>query len=257
MKTKLFNGPVFSLFTIFLMFGKSVCNGAEPTNQIPSDEVRYNEANLKMIWGDTTNFLRGQFNGGPLQTVMRSGIDVNNGIIVLSGQPLGVVHPARLCIEDCLGPLFYTPTNDQGIPITPVDPTNVIWGLLPPFNERFNMAMTNLDGVPVPKTPEGRRFGRPESLKPNTEWYPQYMNVYKKLDLIPKQVLPMSFSENSKATAGMNDLDPTKYFKITKQGLYKLTVTQRLYVMDTNTYLKAITLPPVSVNVRVENDVKE
>jgi hypothetical protein len=55
----------------------------------------------------------------------------------------------------------------------------------------------------------------------------------------------------------MNDLDPTKYFKITKQGLYKLTVTQRLYVMDTNTYLKAITLPPVSVKVRVENDLKE
>jgi hypothetical protein len=259
MKTKLVNRLEFGFLMFLLMVGRLSCNGDEPTNQMPSDEVRYNEANPKMIWGDTTNFLRGQFNGGPLQTlqtVMRSGIDVNGGIIILSGHPLEAAHPAQFCIEDCLGPLFYTPTYDHGVPGIPVDPTNVIYCLLPPLNERFDITMTNSDGAPVLKTPEGRRLGKPVSLKSYTEWSPH--SAYKQLNFLgPKEVLPMAFSDISQATPGMNDLDLTKYFKIRKKGYYKLTITQRLYVMDTNTYLKAVTLPPVTVPVRVENDVKE
>lgn len=63
----------------------------------------------------------------------------------------------------------------------------------------------------------------------------------------------MTFSDNSEANPRMSDLDPTRYFRIKQPGLYRLTVTQRIYIVDTNTYLKAITLPPVTVAVRVEN----
>ena len=164
MKTKFVNRFEFVLSIFLLMIGRLVGSGAEPTNQMPSEEEIYNEANPKMIWGDTTNFLRGQDNGSPLQTAMRSGINVSDGIIVLTRQPLEVLHPARFCTEDCLGPLFYTPTRyDHGIPVTIVNPTNVVYTLLPPLNERFDMEMTNADGAPVPKTREGRRLGKPAS----------------------------------------------------------------------------------------------
>jgi len=36
-------------------------------------------------------------------------------------------------------------------------------------------------------------------------------------------------------------------------GLYKLTVSERLYVVDTNRCLKALALPPVTVDVKVKD----
>ena len=257
MKTILASKLGLNLLMFLLISERLVCYGAEPTNQLPSDEALYNEANPQMIWGAKTNFLRGQANGGPLQAVMRSGIDVSNGIIVLSGHPSHVMHPARFCLENCLGPLYFTPTYDHGVAIVPVDPKNMIHTYLPPFNERFDIAMTNATGEPVPKTPLGRNLGKPSSLKPNTPWGPQLMDKYKLFSFTgPKDVLPMSFSDDTQGTPGDDNLDPTKYFKITKNGLYKLTITQRLFIMDTNrnSYVRAIELPPVTVPVRVEND---
>jgi hypothetical protein len=35
--------------------------------------------------------------------------------------------------------------------------------------------------------------------------------------------------------------------------LYKLTLVQYMYIVDNNAYLKAIELPPVTIDVRVEN----
>ena len=59
-------------------------------------------------------------------------------------------------------------------------------------------------------------------------------------------------AETNSLKSGMWELNPARYFIIEKPGLYKLTVIQRLYVADTNSYLKTITLPPVTVDVRVE-----
>ena len=52
--------------------------------------------------------------------------------------------------------------------------------------------------------------------------------------------------------AKMRGLDPTAYFVLEEPGLYRLTIAQRLYVADTNSCVKAITLPPVAVNVSVQ-----
>jgi hypothetical protein len=254
MRPKLVSSFEFSLLSFLLIVGKLVCNGAELTNRIPSDEVRYNEANPQMIWGDATNFLGAEIHGRPLQAALRSGISVSNGIITLSGHPLEVVSPARFCFDHCSGPLFWPATNEGHGYAIHLDITNYVNGYLPSLNERFDMVMTNADGAPVPKTPEGRRFGRSLSLEPNAMW-PVNSVAHQGFDLLPRGVLPVPFSEFNQGIPGENDLDPTKYFKVVKRGLYKLTITQRVYIFGTNNYVKAITLPPVTVPVRVQNDV--
>ena len=232
-----------------------VCDGAELTNQIPSDEMRLNEAYPQMIWGDTTNILGADFYERPLQAALRSGIAVNNGIVALSGHPLEVVSPARFYLDHCSGPLFWPATNDgHGYSIL-VDSTNKLNGCLPSLDERFDMVMTDADGAPMPKTPEGRRLGRTLSLEPNVRWSSRFTIAHQGFILLPRGILLMPFSEFNQGKPVENNLDPTKYFKISKRGLYKFTITQRIYVFGPNGYVKAITLPPVTVPVRVENDV--
>jgi hypothetical protein len=256
MKNKLLIKLVFSLPTIFLMLGESVCNCAELTNQMPSDEECYNQANPKMVWGSITNFVRGDPTGKPLQTELRSGINVSNGIIVISGKPLEVVRPVYLCIENCLGPSFFIPTYSQGVPTTRVDSTNVVWAFLPAFNERLVLTLTDTNGAVVPKTSAGMSLGKPPSVKPYTRWFRWGNDGYKLFTLFPKGVIEIPFPYIGDNVREL-ECDPTKYFDIKMPGFYKLTVIQRLYVVDTNTYLTTITLPPVTVDVRVENDVKE
>ncbi len=134
---------------------------------------------------------------------------------------------------------------------------------MPPVNERFVLSLTDSDGEPVPKTPEGQALNRPPSLKPNTRWtdLPRAGTTQPgTFGLFPKELFKMAFSDKIGAGVSipneevkkMFELDPTNYFLLQKPGRYKLTVIQRLYLEDTNTYLKIISLPPVAVVVRVE-----
>jgi hypothetical protein len=237
------------VLAIFFLGKSPACNGTESTNEFPSDEAEYNNANPKVIWGEATNFLRGDHMGGnPVPTSLRSTIDVSNGVIMLSGHPLKVMHPAHLYIENSSA-------------------TNIALACMPPVNERFVLTMTDANGVPVPKTPEGQALGQFSSLKPNTRWIdlPRVGTGIKgTFGIFPKQLFQMAFSDKigagisipSQEVAKMFELDPTKYFIIQKPGLYKLAVIPRLYMEDTNTYLKIITLPPVTMDVLVEKDSK-
>jgi hypothetical protein len=247
---------------IIMLGGLLVCRGSELTNRITDDQQRYTISNTKMIWGEATNFISGDLSGGSLLTSLRSGIDVSNGIITLSGKPLRPLHPTRLFIENHSGPPWWTfpTTYDQGIPNTHVPSTNWVFAFMPPVSERCEIAMTDKNGRPVPKTPAGLALGQPPTLKPNTKWFRFARNNHTRFGLTPKQVDEVELSDPAgrgalltpENVAKARGLDPTAYFVLEEPGLYRLTIAQRLYVADTNSCVKAITLPPVAVNVSVQ-----
>jgi len=240
------------------------CRGIE-TNQFPSNEVEYSNANPKMVWGEVTNFFRGDhFGGEPLPTALRSAIDVKNGVIVLSGHPLKVVNPVHFYIENLAGPLYSSPTAYvQGVPSFSVSPTNVVLACMPPFDERLALTLTDSNGIPVTKTSEERALNRPSSLKGKTRWtdLPRAGTGRRGVfSIFPRELFQMAFSDKIGAGVKLSDqeaerawdFDPTRYFEIEKPGQYKLTVVQRINIEDTNTYLKTIALPQVTVDVRVD-----
>jgi hypothetical protein len=124
--------------------------------------------------------------------------------------------------------------------------------------------MTDTNGIPVPKTTLGLAFWQPLALKPNTGWRRFMINNHARIGLSPKGVKEIPFLDligshlplTPENMAEAWELNPARYFLLEKPGLYKLTVTQRLYIADTNTYLKVITLPPVTVGVRVEENLQ-
>ncbi len=103
--------------------------------------------------------------------------------------------------------------------------------------------MTDANGKAVPKTAEGRDLGQ-KGLPAKVYWSHWERYGYHGVDLLPHE------------DCKLYPLDPTKYFMIEQPGFYKLTLAQRLYVVDTNTYLKTISLPPVTIDVKVEDGAK-
>jgi len=215
---------IFILVTIAGYSGKSAQGHIEFNLESAGGEIAEQDLdNPKMLWGELTNLITGntRISGTfstlpPLKFSFRSGINVNNGLIIVSLKTKRVVNPAYRAIEN------FT--------------TNLITAYLPEYNERFAVTLIDVNGVAVQKTKEGLSIGESPSLKPNTQQFQAKHN----LPLWPKSIF-------------MQELDPVKYFVIEKPGLYKLTLTQRLYVVKTNTFLETITLPPVTVDVRVEN----
>jgi len=264
MKTVLMIKFRANALAIFFLGEVLACRGIE-TNQFPSNEVEYSNANPKMIWGEVTNFFRGdRFGGVPLPTALRSAINVKNGVIVLSGDPLKVVNSVELYIENIAGPLYESPTAYvQGVPTFEASPTNVVIACMPPLDERLALTLTDTNGLPVTKTSEGRALNRPSSLKGKTRWsdLPRAGTGRRGMfSIFPRQLFQMAFSDKIGAGVRLSgqelerawDFDPTRYFEIEKPGLYKLTIVQRINIEDTNSYLKTISLPQLTVNVRVE-----
>ena len=234
---------VISILTVLILAANITCQGVDLTNRVPNSEAQSINVNPKTFWGDMTNFLRGDhFGGKSLPTILRSAINVNNGVIIISGNPLKTIDPAELCIKNIIGSLT---TNSS------ISMSNIVLAYMPPFNEALVLAMTDSNNVPVPNTREGLLLGSPLDLKPNTRWInlpragsgqPGAMSLWPgEQQGIWSPTWPKECRE----------FDPLYFFKIKKPGLYKLTVMLRLYVEDTNTYLKAIALPPVTVDVLV------
>jgi hypothetical protein len=228
-----------------------------PTSPFPSYEVRYSESNPKIIWGQTTNLIRGGYglytppSGStpvvPIHTSLRSAIDVPGGMIKLAGQPLKALHPARLYIESVSGPLFLSRAeHEHGEPAT-----NWVRGFEPPVGERLAMTMIDAAGNPVPRTGEGRALGKPLSVKPHTPGQPWRRVGLRGLLLPPRDLVPANFTDDPRGAPGMDELNPARYFKMRRPGIYWLTVVQRLYVTDTNMCLMPVCVPPVTVEVRV------
>lgn len=231
---------------IFAAIG-NLTGSATDSNGVPNAETVFNRANPKMIWGETTNFVTGDpfsSSGNTLKslpTSLRVGLDVRDGAIILSGQPLRVSSPPEY---------LYVFTRSIRV-----------WAGVPPFNQAVILSMTDSNSVPVPKTAKGLALGQSPTLKPETMWIHWGMNNRNPwLEVF--NTAPCSIMTFGRYTWHTNNernvrwlgraIEPTEYFSIKNPGLYKLIVTLRLYVVDTNTYLKPITLPPVTVPVRVE-----
>lgn len=248
----------------FMTLRYSIFAGSEITNQFPSGEVQFNRANPKMIWGETTNFLRGDYmRGVTIFTSLRSAVNVHSGTIVLSGDSLRLAYPANLYMENCQGPLYLSAATVQGVPSFSTPATNLVTVYLPPVQQRLILTMFDSNGAAVTKTPEGRALGQPLGLKPGTQWtdLPRAGTGRKGMfSLFPREPYQIAFSDEIGAGIALPysevkidwEFNPARYFKLEQVGVYKLSVTLRVYVEGTNAFLKAITLPPVTVPVRVE-----
>lgn len=241
MKSNSFTNLV--IIAIFATVGNLTCI-AMGSNEVTNAAMELMRANPKIVWGETTNFVTGNIYTNfivkplkPLPTSLRAGIDARDGVIILSGQPLKVSNPAG----------FHVFTDSIQA-----------WAGIPPFNESVILSMTDSNGMPVPKTVKGLALGQALTLKPETRWMTWDMNnrnpwfkIYSTADF---ELMKIGTGQEKYASPGYFVVNPTQYFSIKTPGLYKLTVTLRLYVVDTNTYLKSITLPPVTVPVRLEGD---
>lgn len=244
MKFNSFMSSVVIMLVMFCGVGNPSCRAVD-SNGFSNAAMEFNRANPKMLWGETTNFVGGTpfsssvTNSKPLPKTLRVGLNARDGMIILSGHPLKIVHPADLYV--------FTDSID-------------IWLGIPPFNERAIVSMADSNGVPVPKTDKGFLLGQPLTLKPKTtafDWGGNNRNPWIKVFSIAPYGI-MTIDTRQKGKSSPNDFgfvfDPTRYFSIKKPGVYQLTLAIRLYVVDTNRYLTPITLPPVNLPVRVEGD---
>ena len=230
---------------------------AAETNQPPSAEMEFNQANPKMIWSETTNFITGNpFSSAgniliPMSTSLSLGFNARDGLIILTGKPLKVSSPPSY---------LYVFTHSHRV-----------FAGVPPFNQSVILSMTDSNGISLPKTVKGLDLGQPLTLKPKTDWFLWAGNNRNPwlidFNTAPHQLITLgnySWHTNSEQIANSpgnkwnvwwlgHVIEPAEYFSIKVPGLYKLTIAVRLYVVNTNTYLKPITLPPVTVPVRVEN----
>ena len=160
MSLNTFRRSVIFMSAILAATGRLLSSAAE-SNSVPRDEVVFSRANPAMIWGDKTNFVTGDpfsSNGTnlvPLAVTLRAGVNVKNGVIVLSGEPLRVLDPADINIF--------------------TDSTQV-WLGVPPFNESVSVFMSDSNNLPVPQTPKGLAVGQPLMLEPGTTWFHWSLN---------------------------------------------------------------------------------
>jgi hypothetical protein len=214
-----------------------------PARKPPSDKGFFTVPDSQMVWGESTNFLRADPAGTTKATELRVGIRCTNNAMVLSLKPFKVVQSASVYLNSRLGrPVWdYPVTTNDGVPTQLVtNPVDFLF--LPPENDRFVIGVTDSSGQPVPKTAQGRELGQ-SPLGGRIFWRNWGKYGCKGCGLMPW------------ADDELYALDPTKYFAIEKSGVYKLTLVQRLYMVDTNAYLKAITLPPVTLDVKVEDAI--
>ncbi len=226
--------------------------GAAETNQVSPAEKEFNDANPKMLWGALTNFPASESvsSGQPvpqLSLTLRAGVNAKGGVAILPDKAKKLLPP------------------NADIHIFTRSPN--VWAGVPPFNESVILSMVDSNGVSVPRTTEGLALGKPLALPPKTTkfWWSgnNRHEWFRVLSTAPVQILAIGRDtpevkklrpdppEHSARWMGMA-IDPRRYFSIKKPGLYELSLTLRLYVIDTNTYLKPITLPTVSIPVFVE-----
>lgn len=228
-----------------LLAGVSICSASESTKRFSSGAAQFTIENPGIVWGHATNFLRGSASGECLPTSLRIGVSVTNGVIVLSGKPLKPRYPARVFIQNHSGPPFWTfpAKHDKGPTARVIPTTNWVFAYMPPIDQSLVVTMTDTNGVAVPKTPAGLATGRQPILKPKVTWYRFTRNNHNRFGL-----LPMEDYEN----LGLNPLNPAKYFELESPGAYRLTLALRIFVMETNSFMRTVTLPPATVDVLVE-----
>jgi len=253
--------PKMYLRTLILILSEVIaCHGSPLTNSFPNDEAAYNMSRPRMIWGQATNFETGNSAGQLFHTTLRSGLDSANGEMLFSIGGNLCLNSTRLCLENCFAPSSpIQGTNLGGVMTFTVPLTNWTDVYLPPVGERLVLSMTDTNNVPVQKTSRGVSMDAPSNLKSMTSVFSYERGDHQRLAILPGGIVDIPFFDRPRSTDFVShhddietlDLNPGKYFILNQPGLFKLTVTQRLYIVDTNLYLEAVTLPPVSINVQV------
>ena len=130
--------------------------------------------------------------------------------------------------------------------------TNVSAGrvnfFFPPAGERDEFVVTGLQGDAVARTKVGYALGTPITNSVIHTWEANRMG-YARSWLGPGEG---EYYENT--FGGLNTLDLGKFFCLTNPGQYKLTRFAKVCFADTNGVLRTITLPPVSMPLRVVGD---
>ena len=244
MKLSILGALIALWLAAFVM--NAACGAAE-INQVSPAEKEFNDANPKMLWGNLTNFSASESvsSGQPvpqLSLSLRAGVNVKGGVAILPDKTTKLLPPNAD---------IYVFTRSPNV-----------WAGVPPFNESVILSMVDSNGASIPKTKEGLALGKPLTLPPKTtkSWWIRnnrrgwlrvlseapYLVLMIGTDTPEAKKLRPDPPEHSARWMGMA-IDPRRYFSIDKPGRYDLTVTLRLYVIDTNTFLKPITLPPVSI----------
>jgi hypothetical protein len=219
---------------IFLLFPVLICSSAPVSNrENPHSKEFYTVPDSQMVWGEPTNLqLKNPFD--IVSAMLKAGIRSSNQEITLAGEPLKPVGRTLVYLKNVYGrPVWTIPHGTM----TPSEYLSCIF--LPPVNERMGVTMVDTKGVPVRKTTNGLNLTPPalEGKKWN-HWERDQRECISLLSHEDAEVYP---------------LDPTKYFALEKPGLYKLTLIQHIYIIDTNNLLKAVDLPPVTIDVKVED----
>jgi hypothetical protein len=122
-------------------------------------------------------------------------------------------------------------------------------------SQRLQMELLDATGAAVPKTPAGKEFDRGSDVPPNT---PARMWQKKGLMAENARAGKDAIYGWSSSTDPDHRLDLAESlsscFDLKHPGLYTLVTRQRIYVTDTNGFLKPVLFPPVKVPVLVEDE---
>ena len=167
---------------------------------------------------------------------MKSGVWINNSNHVITVQNGRMVSEAHLA-------MLNTSTNKASF-----------WMFWPSTDLGYAINLVDGDGNIVTKTSFGKRFGRTPSKSPDNLPASNMQNLGLQIGGI---------SPKGEISCGGSQFDPvrdiSKCFEMEKPGDYKLTLIHKIYVTESRTngvFLKPVTFSPVTVDVRVEKDVK-
>jgi hypothetical protein len=216
------------------------CGAGEPSPYSLVGKESYTVPDSQMVWGATTNLqVRAPFDTVPVS--FKAGIRSSNGIIVLSGSPPKLLAPVSVYLENVYGrPFWTTPaTTNNGVITHETGKSEYVGFIfLPSENERLAIEMRNADGIAVPKTRAGVKLAFPKLG--GHKWGHWDKDGRQGLALLSHQDVELY------------PFDPATYFAIEKPGVYKLRLVQHLYIIGDNRLLEPISLPPVTVELKVE-----
>jgi hypothetical protein len=197
------------------------------------NKALHDRLDAEMTWGAVSHL---QFRDPDelVSVAFKVGIFTSNRVIVLRGKPPKLSAPVEVYLENTHGKPYWSDSKSKII----------AFFFLPPDDEKIAVEMKDAKDVPVPKTAKGASLTSPKLR--GKKWRQDLRKDGRKiLGLLPYQDEQISL------------LDPAEYFAIDKPGLYKLELVQHLYVIGNDGLLEPISLPPITINVRVENLISQ
>jgi hypothetical protein len=149
-----------------------------------------------------------------------------------------------------------TVLNLPTLELTNLTPNSIRFFWPPPW-QRDEIAILDASGLPVPRTERGKLLGKPLPKQigiraidaQRQQYYLEQLGPHSELDY---QVVVGQYSQGTnKPPVHETTLDLTRFFALTNPGCYTLTRQARVCFSDTNNVLRLVTLPAVTVPLRV------